>query len=121
MAIPVWPITLPTKPLIDGYREAYPNNLLRSDVDAGFGKVRNKGATPPFKFDATFEIDGTQRSTLYSFVQNTLYNGALRFQLAHPVDNTVVEMRIVGSGEDLFSLVAYGLHWTVSMKFEVLP
>jgi len=121
MAIPIWPTSLPQKPLFDGYREAIPNNVLRSESDAGFSKTRRKGATPPFRIEVSFNLTGAQRTTLYNFVSNTLLDGTLRFELAHFVDGNAVEMRIVGSGDDLVSITPYGLEWLASMKLEVLP
>ena len=121
MALPVWPSTLPQDTLFDGYVENYPNNLLRSEGDSGFGKVRKKGATPPFRFTRNIIISRTQRATLQTFIQSTLNDGALRFEFSHPLDGGTIEMRIVPQGDYLYSVTPYGHNFRVSFDIEVLP
>lgn len=122
MAIPVWPLTLPQTGLRTGYEENFPNNLLISQGDVGTGKVRVKGATPPFTFTVPMEMTTAQRGILKTFVQSTLKDGALRFEFTHPVDGTTFEARIVPvSDESLYTATPYGLNYMVSLKLMVLP
>jgi hypothetical protein len=121
MTIPIWPTSLPQGTLMDGYNEEYPNNLLRFESDAGFGKTRNKGATPPFKFTKSIYLTHEQRVTLKNFVEHTLRNGALRFEYTHPMDDTTIEVRFVPSGEKLLDFKPFGLGFKVDLKLEILP
>jgi hypothetical protein len=121
MAPPIWPTSLPQEALSDGYSEAYPNNLLRSETDAGFGKVRNKGATPPFTFIVPIHFSTAQLTTFLNFHKITLRNGALRFEHKHYRTKQTVEMRLKPIGEDFFVIKKDGFGWKATLKIEVLP
>jgi hypothetical protein len=121
MAPPIWPTSLPQEALSNGYSEAYPNNLLRSETDAGFGKVRNKGATPPFTFVIPMQFTMAQLTDFLNFYQNVLRNGALRFEHKHYRTGQTVEMRLKPQGEDFFVVQKDGHNWKTTLKIEVLP
>jgi len=122
MAIPVWPTDLPQYTLMQGYSESYPNNLLMSEGDTGVGKVRRKGATPPFAFTRSFYLSKDQRNILANFVQFTLKDGALRFGFVHPVDGNLIEMRIMPvSADDLYTTSREGKVFFVTLRIKVLP
>lgn len=120
MAIPRWPTTLPLRPLKAGFSEQYPNNLLRSDSEAGVTKVRRKGAAKPWLLTVPLSLTATQRQILISFVKDTLFDGALRFAFSHPVTDADVEVRIV-PGDGLFEISPAGLKYVTTIKLEVLP
>lgn len=119
--LPIWPISLPQQPLREGFSLRQSSNLLRSEGDSGIAKVRRRGAPRPVTFTCRFRMTDSQRETLAGFVSATLQDGALRFEMPHPVSGATVEVRIVPEGDALFSSVPRGLGWLVSMTFEVLP
>ena len=104
-----WPSTLPQHALASGYTESYPNNMLISKGDAGYGKVRKKGATPPFQFSFPMNLTDTQLTTLYTFIGN-LSDGVLRFEFVHPRTQAAVEMRMVPASDD--ELISVVKTWT---------
>jgi hypothetical protein len=122
MAIPVWPPGLPQESLTNGYSENFPNNLVRySGESKAVGKVRRRGATPPFTYKASFFLSLDQRDLLRNFVQYTLKDGALRFEFFHPIDRGVIEARIIPDGENLYTITPLLDGYTVTLNIEVLP
>lgn len=121
MAIPIWPTGLPQKPLLSGYSEQAPNNLLRSQSESGVVKVRPKGAAKPWVLSVSFALSESEKADFLDFVENILKDGALRFSFRHPSKGIDVEVRIVPGNESLFTLTRYGFDWLVSFKLEVLP
>lgn len=122
MAIPVWPPSLPTLPLSEGYEENIPDNTLRTSMGQGPAKVRPKGAPLPTAFSAGFLLTTEQVATFQAFVEDGLRRGALRFEWAHPRTGAAIESRIVGDGKRLYTVShAGGQYWNVSAQFEVLP
>lgn len=122
MAIPVWPTSLPQPLLRKGYQGGFPNNLLISEGESGAGKVRPKGATPPFPLTVAVRLTTAQLLILQTFVQDTLKDGSLRFELEHPVHETLVEVRLLPvSGDKLYSETPDDLEFIVTMNMVVLP
>lgn len=122
MSIPTWPITLPQAVLLEGFSLIVQNNILMSQADAGFGKRRNKGATPPAQFTRTLQLTDAQLTTFLNFVEFTLRNGTLRFETTHPRTGATVELLVVPQGETLFPpIVKEGKLYKVNMKLQVMP
>lgn len=121
MAI-IWPATLPIRPLVDGYSDAAPNNVLRTSMDIGPAKTRRRSAAAPFPITASFNLTAAQAEALYIFANDTLKGGALRFEWQHPRTGATIECRIVPSDKELVKFTPNGpLRWTASMTLEVLP
>lgn len=122
MAIPAWPSTLPIEALMSGYSRSFPNNILVSQGDAGQGKTRKKGATPPFQFTFPMLLTKVQVNTLDTFVHSTLYDGALRFSFTDPWTNTVIEAKIVAADEKaLYQCFPNGKKWNVTLNLIIMP
>lgn len=122
MAIPSWPTanSFPQSPQ-KGFKESIGQNIIRSPMDAGPAKMRNRGKRPN-TMDLSFILTTAQTTTLENFIKNDLA-GVKRFSFPHPRTATTVEARIVPQGEGEF----YGLeylapgYWKTSLKFEILP
>ena len=122
MAIPSWPTAnkFPQSPQ-KGFKESVGQNIIRSPMDAGPAKMRNRGKRPN-TMDLSFILTTAQTTTLENFIKNDLA-GVKRFSFPHPRTATTVEARIVPQGEGEF----YGLeylapgYWKTSLKFEILP
>jgi hypothetical protein len=122
MAIPTWPPSLPVEPLKNGYTGAFPNNILMSQGDAGQGKTRRKGATPPFPFSFPMLLTTAQLNTLKTFVHSTLFDGTLRFSFTDPWDGTVIEAKIEPVDEKkLFEWFPNGKKWNVTLGLKIMP
>ena len=57
MAGAIWPLTLPQLPLVSGYSESMPSNLIRSETDTGPAKVRRRGNAKPVTVQASYIMD----------------------------------------------------------------
>jgi hypothetical protein len=120
MAIPNWPTGLPQSPQ-KGFKESIGQNIIRSAMDAGPAKMRNRGKRPN-TMDLSFILTTAQTTILENFIKTDLA-GVKRFSFPHPRTASIVEARIVPQGEGEF----YGLeylapgYWKTSLKFEVLP
>jgi len=122
MAIPNWPTAnnFPQSPQ-KGFKESIGQNIIRSPMDAGPAKMRNRGKRPN-TMDLSFILTTAQTTTLENFIKNDLA-GVKRFSFPHPRTATTVEARIVPQSEGEF----YGLeylapgYWKTSLKFEILP
>lgn len=120
MAIPNWPSALPQSPQ-KGFKESVGQNIIRSPMDAGPAKMRNRGKRPN-TMDLSFILTTAQTTTLENFIKTDLA-GVKRFSFTHPRTSNTVEARIVPQSEGEF----YGLeylapgYWKTSLKFEILP
>ncbi|MGB3212442.1 MAG: hypothetical protein WBB19_17210 [Desulforhopalus sp.] len=121
MAIAIYPPELPSEALRDGYVENHPNNLLAFPGDSGFGKVRPKGATPPFTYTYSMLLTTAQRLILKNFVYITLRDGALRFEHSHPVDDISFEARFFSDSQELYKVTSSGLDFIVTLNVMILP
>lgn len=120
MAIQTWPTSLPQVPQ-KGFTEVNGRNILRTNMDAGPAKMRQRGKRPD-TLNLQFLMTSAQVSTLETFIDQQIF-GVRRFNFTHPRKNTAVEVRIVPQQDGaLFNLsyMAPG-YWTVTMQFEILP
>lgn len=116
MAI-LWPATLPTKPLQEGYSEQMPDMRLKSSMDKGPGKLRRKSAALPWPMDVRMLLSGEQVEYLTTFVDDTLQGGTLRFSFTHPRTGAEVEVRF----NEMPKITPSGMKWLADFKLEVLP
>lgn len=121
MAI-VWPVTLPLRPLVEGFSDAAPNNVLRTNMDVGPAKTRRRSAAAPYPMTVQFSCTADQANTLYDFANTTLKGGALRFEWTHPRTGATIECRVVPSDRELVKFAPSGANrWIASFSLEVLP
>jgi hypothetical protein len=122
MAIPSWPTAnnFPQSPQ-KGFTESIGQNIIRSAMDAGPAKMRNRGKRPN-TMDLSFILTTAQTTTLENFIKNTLF-GTKRFSFPHPRTGSTVEVRIVPSGDGEFFKLQYLApgYWNTSLKLEILP
>lgn len=116
--MPTWPASLPQKPLPDGYQEDEPAVLLRTQMDAGPPKVRQRFTAGVQPFQTTFDMTGSQIETLKQFFRTTIKYGSLPFDWTHPRTGAPAVFRIVqppsyrNVGGDV---------WRVTIAMEILP
>lgn len=116
-----WPTTLPQCPTINGYSENIGSLIIRSGTDAGPAKMRRRGNRPQ-TMHVRFTMNQDQIDTLDTFI-NTTIKAVGRFDFTHPRKNTLVEVRIIPTGEGELYTIDYMAPdlWSISMTFEVLP
>lgn len=128
MAGAFWPLTLPQKPLISGYSETMPSNLLRSETDMGPAKVRRRGGAKPVVAQASYIMSSEQVELLDTFVYETIGGGAVCFDWPRPKfktgDGVYVRARLVPSSDGLYTRTSVDDttdFWNVTLSLELFP
>lgn len=114
-----WPGTLPQEPLYEGYREAVPNGILRTQMDAGPPKQRRRYTAAPRRFTMTLCLTKAQVAVLDSFVLNNLNGGVDAFTWTHPRTGAGATYRFAGE-TPVYQAFADDL-WVTSLSVEILP
>lgn len=91
--MPSWPLTLPSSPLVEGFRETPPDTVLRSPMDQGPAKLRRRTAAGTKALSLTYMLTRAQVDTLMDFFNDTLAGGALAFDFTHPVNGATLSCR----------------------------
>lgn len=114
-----WPATLPSLNnfLSDGYSETPPDNVIRTDMDLGPAKLRQRGSAAPDIIEGKLRMTGAELAAFRTFYETTLFYGSIAFDATHPRTGASVSMRFVGVPQ----IAASGVTWIVSMTLEVLP
>ena len=114
-----WPGTLPTSPEGPNYQESPPNTLIRTQMDAGPPKVRQRFTSGVRPLSFTWMLTKAQVATLDTFYVTTLFGGSLSFDgLAHPRTLAATTFRFTAPptyvylGPDV---------WRATTPLEILP
>ncbi len=75
-----WPITLPAYPLLEKYAEAMPNTTIRTDMETGPAKVRQRTTAGVRRLSVGYLLSKAQVSTLEEFYLTILKGGSLSFE-----------------------------------------
>lgn len=82
MALPLWPTTLPTRPLQDGTSiDGLRRPPVATDMEDGFRRQRPRSTTKLADMTLTFMMDQDQAVTFLQFVTDDLHDGAQRFEM----------------------------------------
>jgi hypothetical protein len=116
----IWPLTLPQSPQ-KGFTESIGALILRTSMDAGPAKQRYRGKRSN-DMQVSFIMTTAQVSTLSTWITDTI-KGTARFGFTHPRTQTIVETRIVPTGDGVLFTSAYLApgYWNISLNFEILP
>ncbi len=90
-----WPVTLPVSPLLDGFVETVPETVIRSQMDSGPDKVRNRTTAGVRLFSMSFIMSKTETALFDDFYLNDLNGGAVSFDFTHPRTGETLSMRVV--------------------------
>lgn len=118
MADVAWPGTVPKSPLLDAFTEQPPREVVRSNVDAGPAKVRQRTTAGVRALTVTIRMTEAELADLDTFFVTTTNQGALRFDLEHPRTGALREMRFVR--KPVYRLVTED-DYDVQLQLEVLP
>lgn len=91
--MPSWPETLPAFPLAETFRETLPDTALRSPMEQGPAKVRQRTSAGAAQIAAAYVLTPAQAETLEDFYRDTLAGGTLAFGFTHPRKEEVVSCR----------------------------
>jgi hypothetical protein len=115
--MPAWPSEFPAA-LVDGFRETVPDNTLRSDMDQGPAKVRQRFTAAVRRLTVSYLLSKAQVASLETFYNQILSGGSLRFDYIHPRSGASVSCRFrqppVYNGMN-------GKYFRVNVELEVLP
>lgn len=112
-----WPGTLPQTPLLEGYTESLPNQVIRSQMETGPAKVRRRftAAIKPFTVNLLMTL--AQTVTLETFYETTLNGGVDQFTWLHPRTTDAITFRFVSPPV----FVTRGVLFGVVLQLESLP
>lgn len=91
---------------------------IRSEMDVGPAKVRNRFTEGIDEFTTTIDIFKTDYTTLDNFYKTTLNGGTGTFLYDHPITEVESEFRFVGA--PAYAPLGGG-YFRVSMTWELLP
>jgi hypothetical protein len=115
----VWPIALASVAFEPGgFTEKWPDTTLRTAMEVGEAKQRRRFTSAPSPIEGTIMIRADQVPVLEAFWGDTLGNGALRFQWAHPRTQALATLRFTARPE--ISPTAGGAWWRAQLKLELL-
>lgn len=118
----VWPVTLPQS-LVMPVTEKAQVAFVRSAMDSGPPKVRQRFTAAVRHIDGEIFLNGTQKATFDTFFETTISNGSISFDWIDPSDGTTVSMRFrepprwaqVRSGTIANKL------WQATLMLEIVP
>jgi hypothetical protein len=113
-----WPLTLPASPVVNSYQESFKDNVIRSQIDAGPMKTRQRYTRIQRLIQVTFMLTDSQKATFTTFF-STIKGGALPYNWADPVSGTSIVVRMTGAVNGP-GYINKNL-WQVSFEVEVLP
>jgi hypothetical protein len=113
-----WPETLPQSPLVEGFRETPANTALRTEMETGPAKLRQRTTAATATLSLTFIISTAQLAVLDGFYADTLQGGTLAFDFTHPVTGETVNCRF---RQPPARGTLNGGYFRVSVELEVLP
>jgi hypothetical protein len=114
-----WPVNFPAPTI--AYQESNGELILRTPMDKGIAKQRNRGLLPT-TMPLTFYLTTGQVSTLETFVHETI-KGVYRFNFMHPRKKVEVEVRLIPDENGRLYNVSYLTpdHYSVTVNMEIMP
>lgn len=116
----VWPASLPQQPLYDGYQEQAPNLVIRSQMDAGPPKIRQRFTAGIRTFAMRLALTKAQVATLDTFFVTTAAGGSIAFEWVHPRTGATVNYRFVVPPQPKYHADADDVWWA-ELALEILP
>jgi len=86
----VYPATLPQDPLLEGFSDTRQSSVLRSAMDIGAPKRRQRYTAALRSLRWPTILNGTQRATFDTFFITTISNGSVSFTIPDPVDGATI-------------------------------
>lgn len=113
----IWPITLPSRPLLTGYEETLGDGTLRTQTDVGPAKVRQRYTAVSDRLTVQYNLSSVEVVDLVDFYKISTAGGALAFDYQHPRTGATVQVRFLSPP----SIVPSGNRYRVTVRLEVLP
>lgn len=116
--MPAWPDTLPASPRVENFRETVPNTSIRTDMEQGPAKVRQRTTAGVRMLSLEYLMSKAQVTTLESFYLTTLQGGSFHFTFTHPRSGSSLICRFVKPPE---YTGVNGNYFKVAFDLEILP
>jgi len=87
-----WPSDLDLQLDISGYLRQPEDGTVRTEMDSGPGKARQRDTSMPEDIDGVLHCNATERATFWFFFKDTLGQGTMPFNWLDPVTLDAVEM-----------------------------
>ncbi len=117
-----WPTDVPESPLLMDYSSVRQSTKLRTTVEAGLDKIRNRYRAAPVSVSETFHFQNTEKESFQTFHDDTCKGGTERFIRENPEDGLDTEYRFVSEPD--YQVIGYGnggAIWRVSLEIEIIP
>lgn len=117
--MPTWTSpTLPKLGLVDGTDEQDDNALVEFDTEKGPPRRRKIISDPGVLFQLQSQpMTPTQRLALLDFFRDDCERGALSFDMAHPIEETVMEWQFVSAP----AIRLVGIHFIANLQLRIMP
>ena len=112
-----WPAAFYSRILDGSFTETPPQNVLRTQMDAGPAKLRRRSTSAVRPMSITLFLTKAQVATFDTFYVTTLSSGATKFNMYHPRTLVTGEFRIVN--QPAYTPMNQG--YTVKVDLELLP
>ena len=119
-----WPTTLPQHTLQDSFQYNPTSGVIRTDMEAGYPKIRRRFTATVTSYDITMVMTTAQVVIFETFFRDSLKYGTVRVNFPNPLDPnlTLAEFRWVSEGSPYQIMPREStIDWTVSFRLERLP
>lgn len=116
--MPSWPVSLPASPLAEGFSETPPATSLRTEMDQGPAKMRQRTTAGVGRLGFSLLLSLAQVQILDEFFRNDTKGGSLSFSFAHPRGGAAITCRFI---EPPRYQAATGAWFRAQLSLEVLP
>jgi hypothetical protein len=112
-----WPATLYGCITKGSFTEIPPQNVLRTQMDAGPAKLRRRSTANVRTFNLNLFLTKAQTATFDTFYVTTIQSGAIKFDMYHPRTHVAGEYRFIN--QPTYSPMDEG--YSVRVDLELLP
>ena len=112
-----WPAALYGLILKEGFQEAPPDNVLRTEMDVGPAKLRRRSTAAVRKFSVQMFFTTTLVATFDTFYVTTSKHGSLAFSYRAPRTETVADHRFAS----VPTYIKRDQGYVVSFQLELMP
>ncbi len=112
-----WPTAFYKNIIKGSFTETPPQNVLRTQMDAGPAKLRRRSTAAVRPMSITLFLTKVQVASFDTFYMTTISNGATKFNMYHPRTHVTGEYRIVN--QPTYTPMNQG--YSVKLDLELLP
>jgi hypothetical protein len=113
-----WPDTLPAAPLLENFQELLPETAIRTDMDTGPAKVRQRTTAGVGMLMVNYLLSVAETVVLDAFYRTPLSGGTTAFDYTHPRTGATLSCRFAEPPE---YAPVNGNYFKATLTLEVLP